>query len=161
MNAIKLLESQHREVEKLFAKIESAKDVDKKETLFTTLADSLAVHASIEEHHFYPAVKASRTQDILLESLEEHVAIKRVLSDLLDTEVEDQTFDAKLKVLKETVAHHVEEEESDLFPKVKKLFAADRLEAIGQEMSEEQAALEAKGNPREAVPAETDRAAPL
>jgi hemerythrin superfamily protein len=161
MNAIKLLESQHREVEKLFAQIESAKDVDKKETLFTTLADSLAVHATIEEHHFYPAVKANRTEDILLEALEEHVAIKRVLSDLLDTEVEDETFDAKIKVLKETVSHHVEEEETDLFPKVKKLFDANRLEAIGQEMSAEQAELEEKGNPREAVPAETDKAAPL
>ncbi|HEY2730727.1 MAG TPA: hemerythrin domain-containing protein [Polyangia bacterium] len=161
MNAIKLLESQHREVEKLFAKIKSADDVDEKETLFTTLADSLAVHATIEEHHFYPAVKANRTQDILLESLEEHVAIKRVLSDLLDTEVEDETFDAKIKVLEETVAHHVEEEEGDLFPKVKKLFDAKRLEAIGQEMSAEQAELEEKGNPREAVPAETGKAAPL
>jgi hemerythrin superfamily protein len=161
MNAIELLESQHREVEDLFSQIEKAKDPGKKEQLFTTLADNLAVHATIEEHRFYPAVKAKRTEDILLEALEEHLAIKRVLSDLLDVEIEDETFDAKLAVLKETVEHHVEEEEGDLFPKVRKILSSDELEAIGQEMSAEQAELEEKGNPREAVPGQIDKAAPL
>lgn len=160
MNAIKLLKSQHREVEALFAKIEKAK-ADEKEEAFTKLADSLAMHAAIEEHHFYPAVKAKRTEDILLESLEEHLAIKRVLSDLLELEVDHETFDAKVTVLREQVEHHVEEEEGDLFPKVAKLLNDDELEAIGQAMSAEQAELEEKGDPRQAVPSETDKAAPL
>ncbi len=85
MNAIDLLESQHREVAKLLSQIEKAKTADAKEKLFTQIADKLAVHASIEEHQFYPAVKAKRTNDILLESLEEHLGIKRVLADLMDT----------------------------------------------------------------------------
>jgi iron-sulfur cluster repair protein YtfE (RIC family) len=125
------------------------------------VADALAIHATIEEHHFYPAVRAKRTEDILLEALEEHLAIKRVLSDLLDLEVEDETFDAKLKVLKEEVEHHVEEEEQDLFPKVKKLLDAGELDSIATAMQEEQKELEKKGNPRDAVPSETDKAAPL
>jgi hemerythrin superfamily protein len=161
MDAIDLLKSQHREVEDLFSKIEKSRDAAKKDQLFTKLADSLAVHATIEEHHFYPAVKAKRTEDILLEALEEHLGIKRVLSDLLDTEIEDETFDAKINVLKEQVEHHVEEEETDLFPKVRKLLDADQLEAIGQAMSAEQAELEEKGNPRDAVPAETGEAATI
>ena len=161
MDAIDLLKSQHREVEDLFSKIEKSRDTAKKDQLFTKLADSLAIHATIEEHRFYPAVKDKRTEDILLESLEEHLGIKRVLSDLLDTEIEDETFDAKIKVLKEQVEHHVEEEETDLFPKVRKLFDADELEAIGQAMSAEQAELEEKGNPRDAVPDETEEAATL
>ncbi|HSZ82924.1 MAG TPA: hemerythrin domain-containing protein [Polyangia bacterium] len=161
MDAIDLLKSQHRAVEDLFSKIEKSRDASKKDQLFTKLADSLAVHASIEEHHFYPAVKEKRTEDILLEALEEHLGIKRVISDLLDTEIDDETFDAKIKVLKEQVEHHVEEEETDLFPKVRKLFDADQLEAIGQAMSAEQAELEEKGNPRDAVPAETQEAATI
>lgn len=160
MNAIKLLKSQHREVEKLFSRLEKAKAPAKKE-LFAKLADSLAVHASIEEHHFYPAVKAKRTEDILLESLEEHLSIKRVIADLLETDAGDETFDAKVKVLKEQVEHHVEEEEEDLFPKVSKLLDETELEAIGQEMSAEQAELEEKGEPRRAVPSETAKAASL
>jgi len=161
MNAIDLLESQHREVEKLFSKLEKAKDAKTKGALFEQVADKLAVHAAIEEHHFYPEVKAKRTEDILLESLEEHLGIKRVIADLLKTDADDESFDAKIKVLKEQVEHHVGEEEDDLFPKVKKLFDKAQLEAIGQQMSAEQAELEEKGNPREAVPAETQHAATL
>jgi len=160
MNAIDLLKSQHREVSKLFSQIEKAPTEEKTE-LFEEIADKLAVHAAIEEHHFYPAVKAKRTEDILLESLEEHLGIKRVIADLLEVDAEDETFDAKVKVLKEQVEHHVEEEESDLFPKVKKLFDKEQLEAIGQEMSAEQAELEEKGDPRQAVPAETGHPASL
>jgi hemerythrin superfamily protein len=159
MNAIDLLESQHREVEDLFAKIEKAKDATRKEQAFIKLADGLAIHASIEEHHFYPAVRERRTEDIVLESLEEHLAIKRVLSDLLDTEIDDESFDAKLEVLKEEVDHHVEEEENDLFPKVMRLFDEAELEDLGDAMSAEQAELEEKGNPRDAVPGEVERAA--
>jgi len=160
MNAIDLLKSQHHEVSKLFSQIEKAPTEEKTE-LFEEIADKLAVHAAIEEHHFYPAVKAKRTEDILLESLEEHLGIKRVIADLLEVDAEDETFDAKVKVLKEQVEHHVEEEESDLFPKVKKLFDKEQLEAIGQEMSAEQAELEEKGDPRQAVPAETGHPASL
>jgi hemerythrin superfamily protein len=161
MDAISLLKSQHREVEALFEKIGKAKKPEQKEKLFTKIADSLAIHASIEEHHFYPSVKDRRTEDILLESLEEHLSIKRILSDLLDTDATDETFDAKIKTLQEQVEHHVEEEEHDLFPKVAKIFDEDELEAIGQTMSEEQAEIEEQGNARDAVPAETDEPATL
>jgi hemerythrin superfamily protein len=161
MNAIELLKSQHRAVEKLFAQIDKAKSADGKQKLFDQLADSLAVHAAIEEHQFYPTVRAKRTEDILLEALEEHVGIKRVLADLLETEATDQTFDAKIKVLSEQVEHHVGEEEKDLFPKVKKILSSEELEVLGQNMSAEQAELEEKGEPRDAIPHETAEAAPL
>ena len=161
MNAIDLLKSQHRKVADLFAKIEKAKSSKQKEELFVEIADSLAIHASIEEHHFYPAVKAKTTENILLESVEEHLGIKRVLSDLLEVEVNDETFDAKLKVLKDLVEHHVEEEEKDLFPKVAKAVDKADLEEIAEAMSDEQADLEDKGNARETVPSETAKAATI
>jgi hemerythrin superfamily protein len=161
MNAVDMLESQHREMEELFAKLEKADRSDRKQKLFAQIADKLAVHASIEEQEFYPAVKAKRTEDILLESLEEHLGIKRVIADLMDTDADDETFGAKLKVLQEQVEHHVEEEETDLFPKVSKLFDGEQLEAIGQEMSAEQAELEAEGSPRRSVPSETEHAASI
>lgn len=161
MNAIELLESQHREVEDLFEEIEETDDLEAKADLFEQLADKLAIHATIEEHHFYPAVKEKRTEDILLESLQEHLAVKRILADLLENDVEDETFDAQLKVLKETVSHHVEEEEDDLFPKVRKVLNKDQLEAVGQAMSAEQAELEDRGSPHEAIPRETEQAATI
>lgn len=161
MNAIDLLKSQHREVEKLFSKCEGARDKNTKQKTFETIADKLAVHAAIEEHHFYPAVNAKRTEDILLESLEEHLAVKRILADLLEIDASDETFDAKLKVLKETVEHHVEEEEKDLFPKVSKLLDKETLDALAQEMTAEQETLEEEGEPRLKVPGETEAAATL
>ena len=161
MNAIDMLEGQHREVEDLFGKLNKADRSVRKQKLFTQIADKLAVHAAIEEEAFYPAVKAQRTEDILLESLEEHLGIKRVLADLIDLDADDETFDAKTKVLQEQVEHHVGEEEDDLFPKVKKIFDEETLAAIAQQMTLLQEELLAKGNPRLAVPAQTDEAAPL
>lgn len=161
MNAIELLKSQHRAVERLFAQIEKAKTADAKQKLFVEIADSLAVHATVEEHQFYPTVRAKRTEDILLEALEEHVGIKRVLADLLATDAKNPTFDAKIKVLTEQVEHHVKEEESDLFPKVKKILGAEELQALGQNMEAEQIEIEEKGQPRRAIPGETAEAAPL
>jgi len=163
MDAIEMLKSQHREVEALFKKYEEKGDnaAKGKQRIFESIADALAVHATIEEKHFYPAVKEKRTEDILLEALEEHVGIKRVIADLLKTDSSNETFDAKIKVLKEQVAHHVEEEEGDLFPKVKKIFAKDELTAIASKMEATIKTLQLKGNPRKAVPAETREAAPL
>ena len=161
MSAIDLLESQHREVEKLFKQFEKATSGEKKMRVFEEIADKLAIHAAIEEHHFYPAVKAKRTEDILLEAVEEHLTIKRTLADLLKLDVGDQTFDAKVKVLKEEVEHHVGEEEKDLFPKVRKILSADDLDALEQQMVAEQEELEEEGNPREAIPGETGEAAPI
>lgn len=160
MNAINLLNQQHDEVDALFAKIPSATSSSAKEKLFVKIADSLAIHATIEEKIFYPAVLAKRTEDILLESLEEHLGIKRVIADLLKTGPADETFEAKLKVLQEQVEHHVEEEKTDLFPKVKKLFDTPLLEALGQQM--ETLTLEMEGkNARLMVPGEIQKPASL
>src|SRR5687768_12693556 len=119
MNAIELLESQHREVEKLFEMIEAA-DGEKKMELLGELADTLAAHATIEEKIFYPRTLAARTEELLREAVEEHLSVKRVLADLLETSEGDENLDARIKVLKEQVEHHVEEEEGELFPKVKR-----------------------------------------
>lgn len=159
MGAIEMLKTQHREVEKLFTKFEAlGESAEKgKQRVFNEIADALAMHASIEEKHFYPAVKAKRTEDILLEALEEHLSVKRIIADLLELEPSDETFDAKVKVLKEQVEHHVEEEESDLFPKVKKILSAAELTGLEQQMEKTMQALE-KGEPRNAVSRETGAA---
>lgn len=160
MNAIDLLNEQHDEVAALFAKAEKATGPAAKEKLFIQIADALAMHATIEEKIFYPAVKAQRTEDILLESLEEHLGIKRVLADMLDMKPTDETFDAKLTVLKEQVEHHVEEEKTDLFPKVKKLMDKKQLENLGTQMGTMMSKLEGT-QPRLAVRKQTQGAAAL
>jgi hemerythrin superfamily protein len=157
MNAIALLKSQHRDVERLFARFEIADTDDEREDVFTQIADALAIHSSIEEHHFYPTVRERRTEEFVDRALEEHLDIKCTLSDLLDLEPGDAVFEAKMEELQQQVAEHVAEEENDLFPKVEKLLDADELESIGITMSAEQSDLEERGNARELVPGEVEQ----
>jgi hemerythrin superfamily protein len=160
MHAIDLLESQHRDVETLFQMLEDAEDSQEKRRLFEELADTLAAHAAIEERIFYPQVLAEETEDELREAIEEHLAIKRSLADLLDLRVSDERFEPLLKVLKEQVEHHVGEEEDEMLPKLRKAFPAEQLEELGLQMESRFAAL-MQGAPRSDVPAETSAPAPL
>jgi hemerythrin superfamily protein len=159
MNAIDLLEQQHREVEKLFKLIEDEEDGERKAELAAELADTLAAHATIEEQIFYPRTLSARTEDILREAVEEHLSAKRVLADILESRPSDEQFDAKIKVLKEQIEHHVEEEEEELFPAVKKLMK-HQLEEMGAEMEAMFADL-LQGRPSEDISAETSAPAPL
>jgi hemerythrin superfamily protein len=161
MNAMEMLKRQHRQVEKLFKQLDGEDSTDARRRTFEQIADALAIHATIEERHFYPAVKEQQTEDILLESVEEHLEIKRALADLLAMDAGEENFDAKVQVLREDVEHHVEEEEKQLFPKVEKLFDEETLAEIAEAMQETQDELIREGNPREAIPGETGAAAPL
>jgi len=160
MDAIEMLEEQHRDVEDLFEELESADAADKQD-LFDELADQLAVHTLIEEMHFYPAVRAKRTSDILDESLEEHLTIKRILANLLRLDPSNPQFGIRLAVLKEQVDHHVTEEEDKLFPKVRKVLEKKELVALAEDMSVTQENLLDAGQPRERLLPQTPEAASL
>ncbi len=160
MKATELLKSQHDEVKQLFAQLEASEEADEREALFEELADSLAAHATIEEKLFYPAAFAAETEDLLREAVEEHLAVKRLIVDLLDLPGDDDTFDAKLAVLKEQVEHHVKEEEGQLFPKVEKAMGPKKLEQLGVTL-EEMFEREMSGEPRDDVRGQTDQPAPL
>lgn len=161
MNAITMLKHQHREVEALFNQMHKARTGSARRAVFERIADALAVHSAIEERHFYPSVKERSTEVILLESLEEHLAIKRVIADLLRLDASNGTFPAKVKVLEDEVLRHVEEEEGTLFPRVEQMFDDEALESLGEAMEETQTALLQAGSPREAVAGETGRAATI
>ena len=160
MDAIELLKTQHQEVKGLFKRIEKAEE-DEKQDLFEQLADALAVHAAIEEKHFYPATKNARTEELLQEAVEEHLSAKRLIADLMEMSPEDPQFDAKVTVLQEQIEHHVEEEEKELFPKVRKMLGKEELEDLGVVMEDMAEELKGAGAPRESFPAETGSAAPL
>ncbi|HZI16675.1 MAG TPA: hemerythrin domain-containing protein [Myxococcus sp.] len=162
MNALDLLKQHHDEVKKLFKQYEKLADgADaKRQELFEMIADRLSAHATIEEQYFYPAVKAADTEDLLREAAEEHLSVKRILADMLELEAGDEEFDAKMQVVQEQVEHHIEEEETDLFKKVRKLLAKEQLEDLGLQMEQEFEEL-MEAEPRTQVPAQTDQAAPI
>ena len=162
MDAIELLTQQHREVDELFEKFEKASGGNDKPLmdLFARIADNLAAHATIEEKLFYPSVYVGPTADKLQEAVEEHLAVKRVIADLLDMDPSDMQFRAKMKVLQELVDHHVEEEEKELFKGVKKLMTREELATLGEQLETMFDEL-IQTEPRMQVPRETSEAPPL
>ena len=160
MDALKLLETQHKEVKAAFKDYEDAENKREKLHLFKEIADMLAAHATIEEKILYPAAYGGDRKDLLKEAVEEHLAAKRLIADLLVMKASDDNFDAKVKVLQEQIEHHVKEEEHDLFKDIKKDFPEAKLETLGQEMETLFDEL-MKGSPRNDVPNETEKAAPL
>ena len=161
IDALELLTTQHDEVEDLISQIEDSDDADEKAELFKELADKLAAHATMEEKLFYPSVMADDTCSQLLEATEEHLAVKRVLADMLDMSPDDDHWDAKLSVLKEEVRHHArDEEEGKLFPLLRKTLDRDQLAGLGNDCLAFFEKLLAE-EPRMNVPMETTEAAPL
>ncbi len=163
MNAIDMLKQQHREVEELFEEFEQAGEGARKtkERVCQEIGDALAIHATIEERIFYPESKQDNTEEILRESVEEHLAMKKLLADIMQSELEDPQYVAKMKVLKEQVEHHVEEEERELFPLVSKSCSKEEIEDMGSRMEELAEELKDEGQPRAAIPEQTDKPAPI
>jgi hemerythrin-like domain-containing protein len=160
VEATKLLKQQHDEVKELFKRFEASEEDSEKQELFEQIADDFAAHGEIEEKIFYPAVYVGDLKEKLQEAVEEHLAAKRVVADLLEMEPADEQFDPKMKVLKELIEHHVEEEEGELFPLVRQGFAREELETIGEQMDQMFKQLK-EDEPREKIPAQTDQAPPL
>ena len=138
MDAITLLKEDHKTVEKLFKRFEKAGDGAYKEKakVADKIREELSRHAAIEEQLFYPVVRATvdDVEDVTLESLEEHHIVKWVLSELDDMDPKDERFTAKMTVLIENVRHHVEEEEDELFPKVREGLGRKDLASLGDAM---------------------------
>ena len=138
-DAIALLKADHRKVEDLFEKFESAKGSERKAALAKEICTELMVHATIEEEIFYPAFKdAGKKSDddkMYFEALEEHRAAgDLVLPDLLKTSPTSEKFSGRAKVLKEMVEHHAGEEEKEMFPRARKLLSKDELRDLGERM---------------------------
>jgi len=161
MEATALLRKQHQQVIAKFKQFEKSDSEATRRKLFVEIADALAAHCAIEEKLFYPtAYRGEDLQDLLKEAVEEHLSAKRLISDLMMMEVSDEQFSAKVKVLHDIIEHHVEEEQGDIFPKVKELMSRGELTSLGEEMEEMYDQL-ISTEPRQNVPTETTRAAQL
>jgi hemerythrin-like domain-containing protein len=150
LNAIDLLLHDHREVESLFSEFDSLEEGDEEdaEDIIEDACLELEIHDRLETEIFYPAVRAAAADDeditdLLDEGEDEHQAVRELIEKLEDMDPDDDARDALFTTLIEQVKHHVEEEETELFPKVKKLKGLD-LDALGAEMHERKQELQAE-----------------
>ncbi|MEO8585074.1 MAG: hemerythrin domain-containing protein [Acidobacteriota bacterium] len=154
MKATTLLKSDHAVVKKLFRAYEKAQkgeDNAQKKTIFDRIADELDIHAKVEEEIFYPAMKATDDEeaiDEVLEAVEEHGVVKSLLAQLGKMTPEDETFDAKVTVLIESVEHHAREEEDEMFPEAEKVLGEPKLRDLGARIEKRKAELTRTEAPR-------------
>ena len=119
-NAITLLRADHQKVTDLFENFEKSRTTAKKKVIAQEICKELTVHATIEEEIFYPAAKAALNDtEMVPEALVEHDGVKKLIAEI-EGSVEGEMFEARVKVLSELIKHHVKEEQTELFPAVKK-----------------------------------------
>ncbi|MET0983720.1 MAG: hemerythrin domain-containing protein [Telluria sp.] len=145
IDAVDLLERQHREVEAMFERFENMTDratVSKKK-LADEICNALIMHTTIEEEIFYPATReaSEETDDMVDEAVVEHASAKDLIAQIQEMDPGDDLYDAKVKVLSEMIEHHVEEEEEEMFPKARELKLD--MAALGAEMQARQKEIEA------------------
>jgi hemerythrin superfamily protein len=152
MDAIRMLKDDHRAVEKLFKRFEKAGDraYTEKRAVADGIIEELAKHAAVEEQLFYPVVRATvpGTDEVTLESLEEHHVAKWLLSEIDGMDPRDERFGAKVTVLIENVRHHVKEEEQEFFPKVRDELGRNALNDLGDAMAAAKAVAPTHPHPR-------------
>lgn len=147
MNAIELLKADHEKVKQLLTEISETTEraVKKRAELLSKIKMELSIHTTIEEEDFYPAFKEAGAKDELkmyYEALEEHRAVESlVLPDLLNTEPGSVEFSGRIKVMKELLEHHIEEEEQEMFVTAAKLMSEEQLQTLGKQMEEKKNSL--------------------
>src|SRR5215510_5480579 len=119
--ATTLLREDHRKVKKLFQDFDKLDESDTAEMarIFDQVKQEITVHAQIEEEFFYPAVEKAEEEDaeeLVRECHEEHRIVNQLIEELSGMTADDEQFCAKMKVLKDAILHHAEEEESEIFP---------------------------------------------
>jgi hypothetical protein len=155
-DALKLLAQDHREVEALFEKFEKAKGDDQKERIARQICTELKVHAMIEEEIFYPALEGKIDEGDLKEAYVEHDGAKVLINDIEAGSPDSEFYEAKVKVLKEEIEHHVKEEEKqqgNIFTQARK--ADVDLKALGEQMAARKAELMQLAETEGLPPAET------
>jgi iron-sulfur cluster repair protein YtfE (RIC family) len=135
MDGLNLLKEDHKKVTELFKKVEATDEEAKHQLLFEKIKTELETHTFIEEKVLYPMLEQYEAlKDLVLEAYEEHKQVKTLIREIEKLAEGSERFDAKLKVMGENVEHHVDEEENQMFPKVRKVLGNQQLERLGKDL---------------------------
>jgi iron-sulfur cluster repair protein YtfE (RIC family) len=138
LDALTLLKDDHDKVKKMLGELDGTTEraLKTRPELLEKLKTSLTVHETIEEEILYPALREfSKTKAIALEGYEEHHVVDEIMAELEDTPAGDETWAAKFTVMKENLEHHIEEEETDMFPKARQVMDRSELNELGDRLA--------------------------
>lgn len=140
MNAIDLLKADHEKVKGILSQLSESTDraLKKRVELLDKLEMEITIHTQLEEQILYPAFKEAggkEQEEMYYEAKEEHRTVDSlVLPDLKGTDPSAPEFAGRVKVVKELLEHHIEEEETEMFPQAKKLLGKAKLDELGEQM---------------------------
>lgn len=141
-DALAIIKDDHDRVDALFKRVlaSDGSSLAKTRPTIDEIVRELEAHAKMEETIFYPALRA-RTKatgddrQTVLEAVEEHGTMKDLLRKIKKSTGRDETLRAKVQVLSELVAHHVREEEREMFAEAHRLLGEKRLAELGVAMA--------------------------
>ena len=139
LDAIELLEQEHRQFERLLKEGEESTERAKKgrKELLATLIAGLNAHELMEEKVLYPALQSHpEAREIVLEGFEEHHVADVIAAELKQVATDDEQWAAKFKVLKENIEHHIQEEEGEMFRTARGIFSKEELLDLADRMRE-------------------------
>jgi hemerythrin superfamily protein len=131
-----ILKQEHKEVSELLEQMtEQGASKEQVNELYTMLE----AHTKGEEQTLYQDLKKSdETHELVLEAIEEHHVADMLLNEIRKMDPSDEVCHAKLQVLKETVEHHVKEEEEELFPKAQQVMDDKWAQQMGEQYQQKE-----------------------
>jgi hypothetical protein len=149
-NAIAMLKEDHDKVKDLFERFEETNGSATKAKIVSEALMALKVHATIEEELFYPAVRQNieAEEGMMDEADEEHHVAKVLIAELEKMTGDEEHWDAKFKVLAESIRHHIKEEEGKMFKEAKK--TEIDFDILGSQMAHLKQKLMREGVPEDA-----------
>ncbi|MFI6227585.1 hemerythrin domain-containing protein [Micromonospora echinospora] len=137
-DVIDVLTADHREVEALFVELESRQGTpEHRRQLVDVVIAELVRHSVAEEAYVYPAARKALPDgdQVADHEISEHADAERTMKDLESVDPSDPRFDQLLTHLTSTIRHHVQEEETDLFPRLRAACAHEELVELADKVT--------------------------
>lgn len=142
-DALSILKNDHDRVKQLFDDFEGA-DAPRRSAIARQICQELKVHAQIEEEILYPTARnAIEDADLVDEAVEEHAEAKQLIAQIEAAGGDMQEIQGRVEELREAIEHHVEEEETEMFPELRS--AGLDLAKIGEQLTERKRELKSGG----------------
>ncbi len=140
MDAIQMLKQEHEQAKKIFGEIEQASE-ETRAQLWKKLKPELKVHEQLEEAALYgPVAREVGSKDAKLSDWEAHhreevSELESMIQEIGELEVSDPEWIEKVKELQQTLEHHIEEEEGDVWPRIQRVWDHEKLTYVGEQMA--------------------------